>query len=669
MSSIKRWLEYEDWVEFLTTRELASLGDGNYEALVNFGGPGASTPYHFYARVKTGAEGVITGVAVEGVDFEPNGKPVAIQGTPSGFQWVYLGVAKSRRDYRRVTLTAPNGLTGLDRLCVVQIVQRLESGEIERRIARDGMPPEPLSGVPLGGVGAGKIELCRDGLFRNITINGNIDTPIWRSAGTFFAVRAESNGKALGRIIAADPLHGLAPVESLQFGGRYPQATLVANDRYFPVQVAVQATGTIIPRNIKDSALPAALFRVRVSADKEQPVKATVAFSLENFLGCGGSVARMQQRTTFDEGYYQVWEERAGNTERPWQDGPAQGLLFDSGEKEEQRTQGQYVLASSEPVTSRLMGWRFGDGDATWSRFVDTGHLPDAPAEPSQGEQTAGAIAVEVDLQAGETRDILFALTWYMPHFWQGNDIDYSHYYCNDFSSAAAVATYVLENFARLEEEAREVPDLLASSSLPGWLSRSLCNDAYTFSTVTWLTKDGRFAVNEGPSHMFGCMGTLDQKLYGSHYYSLFFPELDRTELLGFARAQAENGGIQHDLGYGHLEQTGRGHGWPDLSSSLTLLSLKHYQLTGDQAYIDEVYPCLVKALLTYQLGLDTDGDGIANISGVGNTFDAEKYEGTSSYLATLWLAALKALEELARRRGDQPVVEQCQACFARAKA
>ena len=91
--------------------------------------------------------------------------------------------------------------------------------------------------------------------------------------------------------------------------------------------------------------------------------------------------------------------------------------------------------------------------------------------------------------------------------------------------------------------------------------------------------------------------------------------------------------------------------------------------MTGDQAYLDEVYPCLVRALLEYQLGLDSDGDGIANISGVGNTFDSEKYEGTSSYIASLWLAALLALEELARRRGDGDVARRCRAAFEKARA
>ncbi|MBI4024187.1 MAG: hypothetical protein HY360_04345 [Verrucomicrobia bacterium] len=91
-----------------------------------------------------------------------------------------------------------------------------------------------------------KIEFCRDGLFRNITLNGNLDTPIRRTEGAFFAVRAEKEGCVLGRVIAGKRMHGLAPVEKLDFEGVYPCAVLRAEDRYFPLRVEIHATGTVL---------------------------------------------------------------------------------------------------------------------------------------------------------------------------------------------------------------------------------------------------------------------------------------------------------------------------------------------------------------------------------------------------------------------------------------
>jgi uncharacterized protein (DUF608 family) len=669
MSAMREWTEFEDWLEYYTGRELARTAAGRYEAMVNFGGPGAVVAYHFYARTAAGAA-PITAVECDGGTFEVLFQNATVPGTPADRHWIHLGFIMTGRDYKRVTFTAPDGLSTLDCLCIVQVPRRVDSGEIERRwrqIARGN--PEPLSGVPLGGVGAGKLEFCRDGLFRNLTINGNIDAPVWRTAGAFFAVRAEEEGRALARIVATEPLHGLTPMERIEFDGLYPRAVLRASDRYFPLRVEICATGAIIPRQVEDSALPLALFRVRLVSTSDRPVRVSLAMAMENLLGRGGMIGSLQDRQTFDEGYYRLWDERNGNVEQPWKAGAVEGLLFDGGEKQKTEAQGQYVLAVNGRVASRLMGWRPYAPSRVWHDFADTGHLPDAVAEPSAGEATAGAIAVETELRPGESTDFEVVFAWHVPCFRQTGETDYGHFYTNRFATACEVACYGLTHFTRLEAQSAEIPELLLHSTLPDWLARSLCNDAYTFTTTTWLTRDGRFAVNEGPTHMFGCMGTLDQKLYGSHYHTLFFPELDRTELLGFARSQAADGGIQHDLGYGHLEQKGRTVGWPDLSSALAILSLKHYQMTGDQAYIDEVYPCLVRALLEYQLGMDSDGDGIANISGVGNTFDSEKFEGTSSYIASLWLAALRALEDLARRRGDRSVAERCRTVFDKARA
>src|SRR5689334_8094794 len=43
---------------------------------------------------------------------------------------------------------------------------------------RTTTPARTESGVPLGGIGAGKIEFCADGRFTNVTTNNNLDCPI-----------------------------------------------------------------------------------------------------------------------------------------------------------------------------------------------------------------------------------------------------------------------------------------------------------------------------------------------------------------------------------------------------------------------------------------------------------------------------------------------------------
>ncbi len=664
---MKRWYDNEDWDLMLTPGDLTRIAEGQYQGLADLQGPGGATRYHLFARLECDADNPIDAIEIPGdTPFEPQVEPVIIPGTPAAYQWLSLGSVVRRRQYQTFTVRGKPGLPGLHSLWFSQVPRHLLGGRAERALAY-GTPPEPRSGVPLGGVGAGKLELCRDGRFRNFTLNGNLDTPLYNSEATFLALRWTTEAGSGGCLLSTESLHGLPPVAALDFEGRYPLARLRARDRRLPLEAELSACGPIIPRNLDDSALPLALFALRLVNRTEEPLRVAVAFSLENLLGCGGAPVPGPERAA--QGYYERWEEREGNREQPWQSAAGAGVLLRGDDKQDQRAEGQYLLFTDTTETGACCGWRPEQGEWLWRGFLETGTLPAQAGGPSNGEATAAALVRTVELAPHESTELRFVLAWYVPHFRQIGETDYGHYYQNRFAFVGEVAEYGLAEFARLWREAAQVPALLADSSLPDWLAQSLANDAYVFSTCCWLTRDGRFSVNESPANMFGCMGTLDQKLYGSPYYSLFYPECDMSELLQFARAQADNGGIQHDLGYGQIDQIGHPSGWPDLSSSLTIQTLMLYQLTGDRAFLDDMYPHCVKALLEYQLGMDSDGDGIANISGVGNTFDADKFEGTSAYIATLWLAALRSLEELARRQGDEATQARAAELFEKARA
>jgi hypothetical protein len=107
MESIRRWEEFEDWVEFYTARHLYRVGEGRSRAMINLGGPGAATNYHFYARVQPGREKLFTKVDVKDLEFHAAFEPVAVKGTPAEFRWVNLGNVKSRREYMEAVFTAP----------------------------------------------------------------------------------------------------------------------------------------------------------------------------------------------------------------------------------------------------------------------------------------------------------------------------------------------------------------------------------------------------------------------------------------------------------------------------------------------------------------------------------------------------------------------------------
>src|SRR4051812_47397051 len=82
-----------------------------------------------------------------------------------------------------------------------------------------GAAPEararPSGGVPLGGIGTGKVELLADGTLGNLTLNNNWERPIAELPGSFFAVRATAGEKTTARVLALRSPYKLPTVQSL----------------------------------------------------------------------------------------------------------------------------------------------------------------------------------------------------------------------------------------------------------------------------------------------------------------------------------------------------------------------------------------------------------------------------------------------------------------------
>jgi hypothetical protein len=161
---------------------------------------------------------------------------------------------------------------------------------------------------------------------------------------------------------------------------------------------------------------------------------------------------------------------------------------------------------------------------------------------------------------------------------------------------------------------------------------------------------------------MAGCYGTIDQRLAAHPTTQLFFPELNKTELGLFSAVQADNGGINHDLGGGNLEREAGEMQWPDLTCSYVIQTARHVWSTGDKELEDSVWPRAKRAILRHSEWAE-EGDGVAQVgTGLGTSYDGYHYVGTTGYMATLWIAALEVCEKWARRYGDDSLIPDIKA-------
>ena len=124
------------------------------------------------------------------------------------------------------------------------------------------------------------------------------------------------------------------------------------------------------------------------------------------------------------------------------------------------------------------------------------------------------------------------------------------------------------------------------------------------------------------------------------------------AELELFADYQNEDGGVNHDLGHGHLDAGAKPVDWPDLCCSFVIQHARHAWTTGDANFAEQAWPKVKKAVEKHARWADA-GKGVAQVGDLGTSYDGYKYIGTTAYLGTLWIAALKIARQWARTEDD----------------
>lgn len=89
-----------------------------------------------------------------------------------------------------------------------------------------------------------------------------------------------------------------------------------------------------------------------------------------------------------------------------------------------------------------------------------------------------------------------------------------------------------------------------------------------------------------------------------------------------------------------------------DLMPAFTLMAYRDYLWSGDHAYLREMWPVITKAM-AYDQRTDKGGDFLPDDHGPDSTFDGWPMNGTTSYVSSIFLAALAAGIRMARILGD----------------
>jgi len=235
------------------------------------------------------------------------------------------------------------------------------------------------SGVPLGGLGCGKLELLTDGSFGKFTINHNWDRPTGVVRGAFLGLRRDDTltllrlhrpGEYAADAGRAAGIAHLANVPATESVGLFPRARVRFDG--LPVEVTLEAFCPLIPGNIDDSALPVALLTVTLRSAAD--TRLGLLLSWENLLGVGG-----RRRAPL--------EDRTGNTHTPAAVGDWTGLRFHTTPGKPPNVSGEYLVLSDGPTVT-----------------------------PAHWDPRAGLVERTLTLAAGQPATVRFLVAWHMPH-------------------------------------------------------------------------------------------------------------------------------------------------------------------------------------------------------------------------------------------------------------
>lgn len=285
---------------------------------------------------------------------------------------------------------------------------------------------------------------------------------------------------------------------------------------------------------------------------------------------------------------------------------------------------------------------------------VPVGGVRRDPSTPTPGRPISGVSSV-LTLEPGTSQTVSFAVAWRFPNLSITRLGRVGHHYATRFESAGAVVKYIAEHKDRLIGTTKRWHETWYDSTLPRWfLDRTMMPTSILASMTCVRFENGRFYGWEGVGC---CDGTCGHVWQYAHSVGRLFPSLERSvrEMCDF------KAGVGFHPDSGLVDFRGEyGFGYAaDAQAGYVLRAYREHQTSKDAAFLKRVWPQAKKAL-EYLIEQDADEDGILE-GRQHNTLDVDLY-GPSSWLTSLYLAALRSGVAMATEMGDKPFATRCAA-------
>lgn len=290
----------------------------------------------------------------------------------------------------------------------------------------------------------------------------------------------------------------------------------------------------------------------------------------------------------------------------------------------------------------------------------DAGDVSETARKPF-GDVLIGGLKRAAPLAPGQEETFTFFVSWHFPNLrLPGFKGAVRRYYATRFESATAVAAQLAARFDELAAQTRLWRDTWYDSTLPHWfLDRTFANTSTLATSTFFRFANGRYYGWEGVGC---CEGTCTHVWHYAQAVARIFPEIERDlrERVDYGISFKPDTGLIAYRGEMHNEDAHDG------QAGTILRAYREHQMSPDDAFLRRNWPKIRKSL-EFLIARDGDGDGI--IEGPqSNTLDAAWY-GRIAWLASLYLAALRAGEAMAEEMDDAAFAAQTRAILEKSRA
>ena len=570
--------------------------------------------------------------------------------------------------------------------------------------------------LPLGGIGTGNLALGGTGALKQWQLHNQGNHLGFAPQSFFairlscteppLSFRRVLRGTAIARHrepapLVNDDLDAAGPyarpaswaeVRDTTFHGAYPFARIDYADDW-PVEVQLEAYTPFVPLDAEASGLPLASFTFRITNRFAHPVHGWLLGTLENLVGWDGM-------TPIRDAQCGVL---GGNVNRTMSAGAGTGVLLgNDGLRPDHPGYGSMALWTPSAAVALP---QFDDADTALAwvdslKLVNVTVLDDwsaeaqaralaalrpvtgSPAGPSPAGRTwAAALAVPFGLRPGASVGLQFVYAWHFPNrladfdrfgdtapapagpAWIGN------HYATGFAGAQDVVEHFAGRQGDLLERTRHWHDAVYESSLPSVITDVIgAQPALIRSPTTFRTADGRFygfegVLGESTLNWNGNIGG-SCPLNCTHVWNYeqavaqLFPSLERSmRETDWDVMQAPEGYLPHRVllpadGPQLHGVTVGGPARPAIDGMLgTVLKTYREVLRGAGTEWLGRYLPHARRLMDYVTATwDAGGTGV--LTGDQPVTHDISLQGPNIFVGGLWLAALRAMQEMTGRSG-----------------